>query len=571
MSIYDFNVKKWKKGIREKQELEGIVPMIDFESKLRDKTNERLSNNNTSVNGTNTDIPSIESGQENGQDRKERRLFRAVLGGAGTGKSTLIRKWIADYEERYPHAKRSFAVICATTGIAAINLGEGVGTVNSELGYYDTNDLEEKVKEGKITKAVLRIAEKAMNLVIDELSMMNAKQLSLLVQVFKQVNEMEKVKAVGGVGLIVTGDFCQLPPVPDKDADADSDCNKFAFECEEWEEFEIETLTKVHRQDNVTFLEALHAARKGDGDTCGRLLDELGVFHEEIDLNFDGVTILPTNRKVEEHNQRMLNELIWNLKYPNGIENEEDEDTTTTSDEEEGETFNESNGIEITLNSYRWGKLRGEWKEIPETLRLAPTALVMILANDGKQRRYANGSMGRVVKTRNNNMIVDVKLHGGPTVAIKRITRRTLTKFEPDGKITPRFLSYNDYVLKMRLNPKNDHDIEYESYLNNLTQQNKYIAGNTPGPYYDYKEKRWCIGEITYTPIRLAYASTVHKTQGLTLDKVQIDPYIRFFENPAMMYVALSRVRSPEGLRIVGDSCLVADRTNVATEVLRWI
>lgn len=58
------------------------------------------------------------------------------------------------------------------------------------------------------------------------------------------------------------------------------------------------------------------------------------------------------------------------------------------------------------------------------------------------------------------------------------------------------------------------------------------------------------IGSIKQYPFRLAYALSIHKSQGLTFDEVTID-----LERPCfmdgMMYVALSRVRSPEGLRIL--------------------
>ena len=45
-------------------------------------------------------------------------------------------------------------------------------------------------------------------------------------------------------------------------------------------------------------------------------------------------------------------------------------------------------------------------------------------------------------------------------------------------------------------------------------------------PYYSIEKQRWVIGWIQYMPIRLAWASTVHKAQGLTLDNVQIDARI---------------------------------------------
>lgn len=58
------------------------------------------------------------------------------------------------------------------------------------------------------------------------------------------------------------------------------------------------------------------------------------------------------------------------------------------------------------------------------------------------------------------------------------------------------------------------------------------------------------IGSITQYPFKLAYALSIHKSQGLTFDEVTIDLKRPCFQE-GQMYVALSRVRTPEGLRII--------------------
>lgn len=58
------------------------------------------------------------------------------------------------------------------------------------------------------------------------------------------------------------------------------------------------------------------------------------------------------------------------------------------------------------------------------------------------------------------------------------------------------------------------------------------------------------LGKIIQYPIRLAYALSIHKSQGLTFDEVTIDLRLKCFA-PGQLYVALSRVKTPEGLRII--------------------
>lgn len=58
------------------------------------------------------------------------------------------------------------------------------------------------------------------------------------------------------------------------------------------------------------------------------------------------------------------------------------------------------------------------------------------------------------------------------------------------------------------------------------------------------------IGSICQYPIKLAYALTIHKSQGLTFDQVTIDLTIPCFSK-GQLYTALSRVRTPEGLKII--------------------
>lgn len=459
-----------------------------------------------------------------------------VTGSAGTGKSYRFREKMSN--------EPKFGTLCATTGIAAVNLSGAsdtstITTINSLLKYFDADDMQEKYVRGKLVEQLEKLLRRGNNLVIDEISMFSDVQLDTLVMAMKDLNELKHVQDRGGLNLIVTGDYMQLPPVK----------GKYAFHANCWKEFEIERLTKIWRQTDPCFLESINAARYGDGDKCAEILYAMsngGIFRRELDINFDGTTIYSKNRDVDKLNEIRLAELLRNGNTP------------------------------YTFQSYRWGQQRQEWRLIPDELVICKDAYVMILSNDSPEFTFANGDCGHVVEGNVEGKIVYIKLgRNSNEVAIKMITRRVTSRDLPDGMTPPEevmnktqyreYLEEKDTLLSLT---KQELAFRYRQYLVELTSRFKGAYGT---PYFDYEEGKWIVGEISYIPLRLAYAATVHKTQGLTLDKVQIDPNDGFFGQPSMSYVALSRCRSANGLRIVGSPNLLANRTNISEEVLRWI
>lgn len=122
---------------------------------------------------------------------------------------------------------------------------------------------------------------------------------------------------------------------------------------------------------------------------------------------------------------------------------------------------------------------------IPEVLRLKPGALVMFRQNDN-EGRWVNGTLGTV--NRIDDDVLTVALLSGRTVEAERTD---FTMLDADGQP---------------------------------------------------------VAKASNFPVQLAWALTIHKSQGATLDRMHAD--VRGLWEPGQAYVALSRVSSPSGLTL---------------------
>jgi ATP-dependent DNA helicase PIF1 len=412
-----------------------------------------------------------------------------ICGVAGSGKTYSIRERI--------HADPSWGLLCATTGIAAINLG--TVTLNSTLKFFDTDSLRDAYLNGSLVRRLRDIREDHRRLVIDEVSMMDGDQLGILVRALLEVNTFRSATDAPPLGLTLVGDFAQLPPVK----------ARWAFESDEWHRFDgpaTTRLTKVWRQGLGPFLDALNLARAGDGAASAEVLSTSGLeWHSSLAIEFDGTTIVPRNDQVDRYNGMALDRLP-------------------------APTF--------TLSNRRWGKQRGEWKQVPDRVTLKSGAYVMLLANsydDEGRMQYANGDCGHVeehgprflrVRLLRNDVVVDVE----------QVTRDCGRKDKPEG--WDRTIGHGEWLAR---------------------------------PHWMPDKRRFVEGQVEFWPVRLAYASTVHKSQGLSLDRAQIDIRDHFFAQPAMAYVALSRCRTLEGLRIVGQRERYVKQCNIDERVRPWL
>lgn len=131
-------------------------------------------------------------------------------------------------------------------------------------------------------------------------------------------------------------------------------------------------------------------------------------------------------------------------------------------------------------------------------LELKIGAQVMFLKND-PERRYVNGTIGKIVELKPDRIVSQI--------------------LKPDGGLEEIEVERAEWeILRYKLNESNPDKIETE-----------------------------VLGTFEQYPLRLAWAITIHKSQGKTFDKVIIDLGRGAFEH-GQTYVALSRCRTLEGI-----------------------
>lgn len=478
---------------------------------------------------------------------------QCIIGAAGTGKSYLLKQRIEAGEKM---------LLTSTTGISAVNLGAGVTTIHSALGFYDLRSLQFAHSHGYVRQKFIALAKKGIKtVVIDEMSMLQGEALQLIHQgavdaqmlLEDRARDVNHIRDANGryltgedaTGLLLCGDYLQLPPIGERKADGKPGDAQYAFEAPCWAGYEtpenMTHLKKVWRQDDPRLLNALQQIRAGRGVDGAFDLKAAGVeFVEDGDDNFDGITLFAINQQVDAFNARRLGML---------------------------------SGSVVTIPSERWGKERSEWKIIPEILELKDKALVMILANDSPEFRYVNGDLAtfnvadRIAEDNKNDVwkVYSVETKRGYRGPIPFTIRRNISFTEPEEQAMKNvYLStpWGKRLDSMDRSEKAWYAI-YREYVDAHVMKGK--------PYYDPAEQGVVIGEIEYMPLRVAYASTVHKVQGLTLDNVQCNINHYWFGNASMCYVALTRARSVGGLRIVGDVQKLSKRIKTDVRVRRWI
>ena len=369
-----------------------------------------------------------------------------LTGAAGTGKTYLLNTFIAQSRKRGKKVS-----VTATTGLAATHLGGN--TIHSWSGIGVNDHLPNNFFE-RLSKTRRDVISKTDVLIIDEISMLHDFRLDMIDKVLRTVRENDQ--PFGGIQLVMSGDFFQLPPVNRPNEQGGG----FVVYSDVWQELQpaVLYLERQYRQNDEQLLEILTALRTGD---VRRRHVEVLLARMEIEPPDGDITELHTvNIDVDDINIQKLAELPG--------EERSYQQTTT--------------GSKIYVENLQRSVLA------PENLVIKLDALVMAVKNS-PQKLYANGSIGTVVD-------------------FEPLTEYPVVEFRDGRRVT---MVPDAWELR------------------------------------DGERKRASISQV---PLRLAWAITVHKSQGMTLDAAKIDLRKAFVEG--MGYVALSRVRDLDNLYLYG-------------------
>jgi ATP-dependent DNA helicase PIF1 len=432
-----------------------------------------------------------------------------VTGPGGTGKTRLIQ-----FMAEYMNALGKPYQVCALTGCAAVLLNCRAKTIHSwsgiRLGKGDSNDIVNRVVRNRCMAKNWRGIEV---LIVDEVSMMSSKMFEILDQIGRAIRK-NPGKPFGGIQLVFTGDFFQLPPIPDYE---DPMSGQFCFQHPRWaatfKPADCIELCTFFRQTDPTYISILQEIRRGKITEASSELLEQRV-NKKPSLPKDGIVptkLFPIRSKVDFINDTMYSKLggderIYQISVKTNAKMHIDSGTPLTFEEmsrcEELMPEQMSREVDLLISSILTEKV----------VRLKLGAFVMCSANLDVERGICNGSQG---------VIVDF---------VEMIVQEDLAQ---KAVIVPVVRFANGVTMRITPHPR---------------QSEEYP----------------CI-VVSHIPLCLAWALTIHKIQGATLDMAEMDVGKTVFAD-GQTYVALSRVKTLDGLYLSEFNPLKIKASPLVTE-----
>lgn len=407
-----------------------------------------------------------------------------MTGRAGTGKSTFLR-YIVDHV-----AKKT--VVLAPTGIAAVNAG-GV-TIHSffkiPLQPFALDDVNysdpRRVREmQKFNSDKIKLIQEVELIVIDEISMVRADVLDFVDRVLRTYVRHGRHLPFGGKQMLLVGDAYQLEPV---------------VKGQDWDILRRFYTTpyffgaQVFAQMSLVQVELRKVYRQKEADFLA-LLDKVRVgMATGPDIATINSRVMP---QFEPSDGQMYLTLTTTKSACDAINDKHLSELTTPEQTFEGVICDDFPETSLPTN---------------KLLTLKEGAQVIFVRNDIEKRWY-NGTIGRIARFEEDGVWVEVDTHDKDDKAEK----------EEEGE--DQMPSYETYFVE----PETWENVKYR-----YDEEKHKVVSETLGTY-------------TQVPLKLAWAITIHKSQGLTFDNVIIDLGRGAFAC-GQVYVALSRCRSLGGI-----------------------
>lgn len=452
-------------------------------------------------------------------------------GSAGTGKSVVLKLLV--HELKRKHGQFSVGVT-ASTGLAACNInGQTLHKFLSiGLGLGSPQDLALKVKRnGPAKKRWVSLKV----LIIDEISMIDGKLFTKIDEVAKVIRNNQK--PFGGIQIVCSGDFFQLPPV------SKSNDGEFCFQSPSWHRAITRTitLTQVFRQkgDNE-LIDMLNSLRCGDLDPT--MINKFHLLSRRVryDDGIEPTELYPTRQEVKRANETRLRLLPGIVR-----------------------AFKSQDNVSDPQLKKNFDNLMCE-----ELLELKEGAQVMYLKNH-PDNIVVNGSIGTVIGFLTENVwgilctafgireLIDPSrdfialvlllssLAGTTSYSEEQTNIHNSLPLEWQTKI-PSLMSEVRLMKLTDLLPVINFKAADGGFTVILVRREEFTV--------DQARVRGAVAnspeQITRVqlPLLLAWAMSIHKAQGQSIDRLRVD--LRKIFEKGQVYVALSRATSKEHLEV---------------------
>ena len=424
-----------------------------------------------------------------------------LSGPGGVGKSHVVKLIHTDTVKLLQCAHQITAedipiLLTAATGVAAHNIN-GI-TVHSAFMLNDRKSSHSTYYGlGADTLNTLQLhLEHLMVVIIDEISMIGADTL------YKIHMRLQEIKGLtysdtcfGNVTIIAVGDLYQLPPLKDKKIydtpGSNYDPNPICLHGSLWQEnFNFHELKHIVRQKDQQFAQLLNRVREAQiNDDDDAVLKQRVTTLDDPDHFTDALHVYGTNNQTDQYNSTMLHKLTTHKYIIKSSDITKDRNTSQ---------------VQVSLE----GKKRTDTGGLSGTLTVAKNAFVRLTSNIDVADGLANGVRGIIKSIVTNDQ--------GSVTAI-------LVQFD-DKTVGEKAKASSQY--------KSQHPDAVPIYRHGVPFQHKNITVFR-----------------SQFPLVLAWASTIHSVQGLTVERIVVDLSKIFAAGQA--YVALSRVKTLHGLQIL--------------------